>query len=253
MANHHVRSEQRRFRRVVVGMAVVLVIMLVPVIFDAEIRLELGQRFGWVPANAERLFDEGDPVELVVLVNETPNPYSGPSRIYRAVYIAEWIGTAIRLHDLGRGGTLELPISRYDFISRSRDQRALLFVDEQAAGGAEAVLVTMDSGEVRPLPKGETDPGVPGNWDEEASFGNIGCSGLSPDRELVACIVHGGTRLLFGDWELIVHPFGKSDEQMRVYRGLGSDPVAGWAPDGATLYFQNERGLWRSDVRSHNR
>ncbi len=248
MSSHHVQREQRRFRLIVLATIVALALVLTPVLLLSELRLEIGHRLGWVPSNAEQLFGDGDPVELIVLVQETPNPYSGPSRQYTAVYIAEWTETAIRLHDLTHGGTRDLPIARYDLISGEADQIALLFIDEKAPGGAEAALITLATGEVRPLPKGETDPGLPGNWDEEVSFGNIGCSGVSPDKAWVACVVHGGTRLFFGDWELVVHPFGRSDEAIGLYRGLGSDPVVGWAPGGETLYFQNERGLWRSDV-----
>lgn len=248
MSSHHVRSEQRRFLLVVVVVMVVLVALLTPVLLHSDLRLRIGHRLGWVPSNAEQLYGEGEPVELIVLVEETPNPFSGPSRQYTAVYIAEWMERSIRLHDLIHGGTLDLPISRYDLIGGSNDHSALLFVDERAPGGPEAVLVMVESGEVRPLPKGETEPEIPGTWDEEVSFGNIGCSGVSPDRERVACILHGGTRMLFGDWELIVHPFGRSDRQTRLYRGLGSDPVVGWAADGDALYFQNERGLWRSEL-----
>jgi hypothetical protein len=248
MPSHHVQREQRRFRFVVLVVMVVGVGLLTPILLHPELRLQVGHRLGWVPSEAEQLFAEGEPVELIVLVTETPNPFSGPSRHYTAVYIAEWLETGIRLHDLVHGGTVDLPIRRYDLISGSADQSRLLFVDE-APGGPEAILVTVGSGEVQPLPRGETEPEIPGNWDEEVSFGNIGCSGVSPDRERVVCIVHGGTRFLFGDWELIVHPFGMSDQQSRLYRGLGSDPVVGWAADGDALYFQNERGLWRSELR----
>lgn len=247
MSSHHVRREQRRFRIIATAAIVIIILVLTPVLLMSDLRLRIGHQLGWVPSNAEQLYGEGE-TELIVLTAESPNPFSGPTRTYTAAYIAEWTGTAIKLHDLTRDQTLDLPLKRYDLISGADDQSALLFVDERAAGGPQAVLVTRSSGEVRPLPPGETDPGIPGNWDEEISFGNIGCSGVSPDKRWVACIVHGGTRLFFGDWELVIHPFGRSDDQTRLYRGLGSDPVVGWAPDNRALYFQNERGLWRSEV-----
>ena len=248
MSSHHVRREQRRFKVIAVLAVIILLLVLTPVLLLSGLRLEIGQRLGWVPSHAEQLYGEGESVDLIVLTAESPNPFSGPTRTYTATFIADWTGTSILLHDLRRDRTLRLPLQRYDLISGAEDRSALLFVDQRAPGGGQAVLVTLDSGEVRPLPPGETDPGIPGDWAEEVSFGNIGCSGVSPDKDWVACIVHGGTRLFFGDWELVVHPFGRSEEQTRLYRGLGSDPVVGWAPDNSAVYFQNERGLWRGDV-----
>ncbi len=248
MSTHHVQREQRRFRIIALLALIILILGLTPVLLMSDLRLEIGHRLGWVPSDAIQLYGEGETVELIVLTSESPNPYSGPTRTYTATYIAEWTGSSILLHEVGEERTLTLPLTRYDLISGATDQSALLFVDERAAGGSQAVLVRLESGEVTTLPPGQTDPGIPGNWDEEISFGNIGCGGVSPDKTWVACIEHGGTRLFFGDWELVVHPFGRSDERTRLYRGLGSDPVVGWAPDNTAIYFQNERGIWRTDL-----
>lgn len=248
ISSHHLRREQRTFLRIAVALAVLVILVATPLMLSAEFRLATGHRLGLVPDDAERLFDQGDRVELVVLVEETPNPVSGPSREYTAAYAAEWLGDRIRLHDLGTGRELDLPIRRYDLISGAADGSALLFVDERAATGRQAVLVTRATGEVRVLGPDEWEPAIPGRWDEEISFGNIGCGGVSPGKERVACIEHGGSRLVFGDWELTTYPFGRSDQRESLYRGRGSDPVVGWSPDGETLYFQNELGLWRSQA-----
>lgn len=245
---HHVQREQRTFLRLIIIVAALAALVLVPLLLSSELRLATGHRLGLVPDDAEQLFGEDDLVELVVLVRETPNPYSGPSREYTAAYAAEWGGDRIRLHDLATGEALELPLRRYDLISGATDLSALLFVDEEAPGGRAAVLVTRATGEVRVLGPGEPEPAIPGEWDEEISYGNIGCSGVSPGKERVACIEHGGTRLVFGDWELSSHPFGRSDQREALYRGRGSDPVVGWSHDGASIYFQNELGLWRSRI-----
>ncbi|MDQ3168204.1 MAG: hypothetical protein M3P94_06115 [Chloroflexota bacterium] len=245
---HHVQREQRTFLRLVTLAAILVALVLVPLMLSSELRLSTGHRLALVPDDAERLFGEDDRVELVVLVRETPNPFSGPSREYTAAYAAEWLGEQIRLHDLATGEELVLPLRRYDLISGAADLSALLFVDEQARGGRAAVLVTRATGEVRVLGPGEREPAIPGRWDEEISFGNIGCSGVSPGKARVACIEHGGSRLVFGDWELSSHPFGRSDQRAPLYRGRGSDPVVGWSPDGTSVYFQNEFGLWRSDL-----
>jgi hypothetical protein len=245
---HHVQRERRLALRWLVILGVIATAVLVPLILSAELRLSVGHRLGWVASDAERWFDEGDLVELIVLVKETPNPYSGPSREYTAVYVAEWLGESVRLHDLAAGSTMDLPLRRYDLISGAADGSAILFVDEESPGGAARVLVTRATGEVRVLGPGEREPPIPGDWDAEVSFGNIRCSGVSPGKVRVACIEHGGSRLVFGDWELTEYPFGRSSERRSVYRGLGTDPVVGWSADGRTLYFQNELGLWRSEI-----
>ena len=248
MTSHHLRREQRTFLRIMMGLGVLVLLIGTPLLLSAEFRLEVGHRLGFVPDDADQLFGEGDLVELVVLVEETPNPFSGPSREYTAAYAAEWLGDRVRLHDLSSGSEVDLPLRRYDLISGADDGSALLFVDETAPGGRLAVLVTRATGEVRTLAPGEREPAIPGRWDEEISYGNIGCSGVSPGKVRVACIEHGGTRLVFGDWELTAYPFGRSDQRQSLYRGRGSDPVVGWSSDGETLYFQNELGLWRTDA-----
>ena len=144
------------------------------------------------------------------------------------------------LHDLSMDRDLALPLTRYDRIAAATDRSAILVVDEQAEP-AQAVLVTVATGEIRPLPPGEMDPGIPGDWNGDILAGTVGCNGVSPSGAWVACAV--GSPRVFGDWELYVHPAGQSRDKEHILRGLGSTPILGWAADDSAVYLQNENGV----------
>jgi hypothetical protein len=107
----------------------------------------------------------------------------------------------------------------------------------------QAVLVTIATGDVRPLPPGQTDPGLPGNWDEDVFPGSPGCFAVSPSGAQIACV--NDRPWILGDWELSVYPFGRGDEKRELLRANGSLPVLGWAADESALYYQNETGVWK--------
>ena len=245
---HHVEREQRRFRRLIVAVAVLVLLIGAPLLLAPAWRLTVGQRLQIVPGQkAERLFGPGAPVELVVLIEEVPVPGSLPSKRYTAVAIAEREVDGIRLHDLAAGKVLRLPISNYDRIAASSDRTALLFVANASTARERRVLVTLGSGEVRELSPDAGDPSLPGNWSAEIPLGAIGCGGVSPRSTWVACIRTGTgfSPFLFGGWELQAHRYGDPDERVRLYRGRGTHPIVGWAGDESALYFQNEFGVWR--------
>ena len=226
--------------------AALLAVMVGPLLLLPGLRLDLGQRLGWAPGeDAERLFGPRAVVELVVLVEEVPVPLSIPSRRYTAVYAAERTGAGLVLHDLNRGGTVPVPLERYDRIAVAPDRSALLFVDE-VARPPRAALVMVGTGEVRPLEPGQTEPPTAG-WSEVVPE-PVRCGGVSPGNTWVACVRHAPGAYLFGRWELVAHRYGDPDRQVRLYRGRGTDPVVGWAADESELFFQNEHGLWRVAV-----
>jgi hypothetical protein len=223
--------------------AVVLLAIAVPLFTMPRVRLDVAEALGAVPNHdQEELFSGSGGLELVVLVEEIPVEFTLPIQRYTAVYVAERTADGVVLHDLDADRAIPLPLRRYDRISAADDRSAILLVDEEARP-VQAVLVTIASGAVRELPPGETDPGIPGDWSADIFARSAGCNAVSPDGNWVACAT--GSPRVFGDWELYIHPAGKSKEKTYLIRGLGSTPVLGWAADLSALYLQNEEGVVR--------
>jgi len=147
-----------------------------------------------------------------------------------------------------------LPLVSYDQVSASDDQTALLFVDHSTVPESKAVLVTIATGDVKVLPPGQTDPGIPGNWDQDIFGGAaIGCDAVSPNAKWVGCISHGQavSRFVFGNWELRVSPYGNASQKEHLYRGAGTDPIGGWSADDRWMYLQNENGIVKVEMPSN--
>ena len=245
------RREQRLARRIVLVLAVLVVAIAGPLIFLPGLRLEIGQRLRLVPGeDAQRLYGPGAPVELVVLTQDVPVQFSAPYKRYTAVFIAEQTGNGVVLHDLNHPRDVTVPLPTYDLIAASQDRSRILFVDHSSAQ-PRAVLVTVATGAVDPLPPGHTRPDIPGDWGTDVGESAMDCDGVSPHDTYVACIrgPKGGTRFIFGNWELQVSRFGQANSDvLRLYRGRGSDPIAGWTTDESTIYLWNETGLWKVRV-----
>jgi hypothetical protein len=248
MSFQHRRTQRRA---VIATMIVAIVVILIgaPLLFLPKLRLEIGYKLHLAPgADATQLFPGDAAAELIVLVEEVPVQMSLPTQRFHAVAVAERTGTAIELHDLNRDRTFTIPLQTYDLISTSADRSALLFVDHESGTQVRAVFVNLATGEVRALPPGRTNPGVPGNWDQDVAGAQIDCNGVSPQSHWVACLVErkgGLSRFVFGDWELRVAPFGNVKKQQPVFRGRGTIPIVGWSNDERWLYAQNETGIWR--------
>lgn len=250
---HHVSREQRLARRLLIAVTVLVVLVATPLILSESLRLRIAYTLDLVPGgDMPRLFSAEDDVELVVLREEVPQSGSRPQTIFTAVYIAERTGEGIVLHDLTEPREIAVPLADYDYIAVGADQNAVLVVHESAPV-PRAALVTIATGEVEPLLDGQTVPDLPGDWGQpHYAGGGIGCDGISPSRTWVACIGHSDGRAVYlaGNWELRVHPYGRTVDTRTVFRGRGLDPIVGWAPDESTLYFQNEHGLWRSNIEA---
>ena len=247
--SHHVRREQRRAKVIALVVAALTLAITVPLVLDAGLRLRLAEALRIVPDHPkERLFSGDAAVRLVVLIEEVPVPNTRPSRLMTAAYIAEDTGDAVRLHDLSADRVIQLPLAGVDLISAAADRSAVLFVERsEGVEPDQAVLVTAATGEVRPLPPGDLDPGIPGDWTEDVYAGSPGCGAVSPDGDRVACIT--GYPWVLGNWQVSVFPYGRADQEDVLFRGLGSLPILGWAADGSALYYQNETGVWRVDLR----
>ncbi len=239
--SHHHRREQRRARVIAAVAAIVLLAIAIPLFAMPRLRLDIAETLGMVPNHSrEKLFSGAAGLELVVLVEKIPVEFTLPIEKYTAVYVAERTSDGVVLHDLAIDRRITVPLQRYDRISAAADRSAILLVDEQSRP-AQAVLVTIASGEVRELPPGETDPGIPGDWTADIFEGAAGCNAVSPDGNWVACAT--GAPRVFGDWDLYVHPAGQSRDKTYLMNGLGTVPILGWSADSSALYLQNEEGV----------
>jgi len=249
---HHVRREQRLALRIALVVGVVVVAIAAPLILSSSLRLRLGYALNLVPGDeATRLYGADHRIELVVVREEVPVEVSLPIERFTARYIADRRGGTVVLHDIADGRTLDLPLATYDFIAGSDDGEALLFRDSAApADEIGAVVVFPANGTVRPLPAGETEPPLPGDWETDVTLRAVGCDGVSPRQTWLACVVHGDgfARYWLGDWQLQIRRFGRSGDWTALYRGLGPDPIVGWTPDEQNLLIQTERGIFQIAV-----
>jgi hypothetical protein len=244
--SHHYGREQRRAKIIALLAAALLLALLVPLVLDADLRLRVVQALGLVPSHErELLFGSDDPVELVVLTEAVSTGESRVSYRYTAVYVAERRAEGVVLLDLAAGREIPLPLVDYDLIAAAADRSAVLVVDRGRTSDDpdQAVLVTVATGEIRPLPPGETDPGFPGEWDQDVYPGPPGCAAVSPSGAEIACV--NASPWIFGDWELSVFPFGRARDEHVLLRANGSLPLLGWAADETALYYQNETGIWK--------
>src|SRR5688572_17722731 len=153
MQAHHYGREQRRAKRIALAVLVIVAVVGGVVLFLPDFRLKLGQTLGLVPGeDAEKLFDGGDPVELIVLAREVPVHLTLPEMRYEAVYIAERTGGQTILHDLDRSTDVVVPLASYDLISTSFDRSTILLVDRSSSPEPKAYLVTIATGQVEELP-----------------------------------------------------------------------------------------------------
>lgn len=244
--SHHHKREQRNGRILALILAVVVVAVSAPLFANPSLRLGVAEGIGAVPdGEREELYPDATSLELVIMVEAIPVEASLPIERYTAVYVAERTPDAVVLHDLAVERDLTLPLTRYDRIAAAADRSAVMLVDE-GADPVQAVLVTIATGDVRALSPGETDPGIPGDWAADIVAGSAGCNGVSPSGSWVACAV--GSPRVFGDWELYVHPAGRSKDKERILRGLGSTPILGWAADDSAVYLQNENGVLKAPL-----
>lgn len=249
--SHLTESVQRRFLRGLLIVSILLVGVVIPLIINPQLRLDLAHRFGLAPGEEiEQLADEDDRVELIVAPIEIQRERNLPQYRFRAVYLSRQTEHGIELTSIDSGASRTIPLDSLDFIAASPDASYLLLRDTEASN-IGAVLVEVATGTITPMPSVDSVPGIPGNWEEPVWSKSMGdCDGFSPNAKYIACFQNPDlASFLAGDWELQVRVYGKADEVAPLYRGIGFRPFIGWSGDDRWLYFQNERGLWRAEVR----
>lgn len=249
--SHLNRSAQRRFLRGMLIVSLLLTGAAVPLIVDPDLRLDLAHRFDLVPGrDIEQLGDEEDGLELIVAPIEVQRERNLPQYRFRAVYLSRQTKEGIELTSIDSGASLSIPLDSLDFIAASPDAAYLLLRDSEASN-VGAVLIEVATGTVTPMPSVDSVPEIPGNWEEPVWTRSMGdCNGFSPNAKYITCFQNPTlASFLAGDWELQVRIYGEADEVAPLYRGIGFRPFIGWSSDDRWLYFQNERGIWRAEVR----
>lgn len=250
--SHLNKATQRRFLRILVIVSVLVIAAAVPLVINSQLRLDVAQRLDLVPGgDIEQIADGDDGIQLIVAPIEVERERNLPQYRFRAVYLSRQTDEGTELISIDSGASRAIPLDSLDFIAASPDASHLLFRDTED-GSTGAVLIEIATGEVTSMPSVESVPDLPGNWDEPVWARTMGeCMGYSPHARYIACFQKPAlASYLAGDWELQARVYGDVDEVVALYRGIGFRPFIGWSGDDQWLYFQNEQGIWRAEVRS---
>ena len=251
-SSKHFRREQRLALRVAIGIVVLVLVLVIPLVLSGALRLRLAHEFGFAPGEGvPQIAGANQNIDLLVApVMQADTRTDRPVRTLVALYIARTEPGGVVLQDVNTDRQVLLPLASFDHVAAAPDASRVLFVEGDTSNAAKAVLVTVASGEVEPLPAGQRRPALPGEWDASL-WDNVSvrCDAVSPQLAYVACLdPPEAAHYLAGDWEIRMQVYGDFRAQIPVYRGRGFLPIAGWTRDEQALYFQNEDGLWRADV-----
>lgn len=245
------RRTQRRFRTIAIAIAIVVAVIGIPLMVLSEQRLELGYRLGLVPGgDVEQIATADDGEILVVVPFHLADDAYGSAYRQRAQYLARPSASGMTLEDLSGGASLEIPLTAIDFIAASTDGSILLFRQGEGQSSSTSVLVEVATGTATTLAAGVSAPDIPGDWTTPI-WAKVGsqCGMRSVTSAYVACFPRPTlATYLFGDWQLDLQLYGDYKVSRSLFRGMGFLPSVGWTNDDQTLYFQNERGIWKIDL-----
>ncbi len=249
--SHLNASIQRRFFWGLLIVSILLTAAAIPLIVNPQLRLDLAHRFDLAPGrDIEQIATADDGMVLITAPIEVQRDGNRPQYRFRAVYLSRATAEGTELTSIDSGASLTLTLDSLDFVAATPDVSHLLIRDSEGTKMG-AVVVEVATGTVTPLPSVESVPDLPGNWDAAVWETTMGaCDGFSPNAKYIACFQNPKlASYLAGDWELQVRIYGDVERLARIYRGVGFRPFIGWSADDRWLYFQNERGIWRAEVR----
>ncbi|MGC4107460.1 MAG: hypothetical protein QM753_14145 [Thermomicrobiales bacterium] len=244
------RRTQRRFRNVAIVLAALVAVIAVPLMVMSQQRLELGYRLGIVPgggSDVQQVAGPNDGAILVVVPFRAPGDAYGSAYRQRAQYLARPSEAGMTLEDLSGGASIAIPLQDLDFIAASDDGSIILFREGTAPSSARSVVVDVTTGKVTDLPAGTLAPDLPGDWTTPV-WAKVGtqCGMRSVTSIYIACFPNPTlATYLFGDWQLDLQLYGDYQISRPLFRGLGFVPSLGWTNDDQTIWFQNERGIWK--------
>lgn len=245
------RRTQHRFRNAVIALAVLVAVIGIPMMVLSEQRLELGYRLGLVPGgDVQQVAGADDGQVLIVVPFRDPGDAYGSAYRQRAQYLARPSSTGMTLDDLSTGATIEIPLTGIDFIAANDDGSTILIRQGSTPATAKSVVIDVATNAATELPQGTMSPDLPGDWTTPV-WAKVGtqCGMRSVTSRYVACFPDPTlATYLFGDWQLDLQLYGDYRVSKPLFRGMGFVPSLGWTNDDQTIWFQNERGIWKIDL-----
>lgn len=247
--SHFTQSIQRRVIWTLAIVAIVVLAVGIPLVVNDALRLDLAMRFDLVPGkNAEQIAGADDGAILVVVPIHSETSAGNNRTFYKAQFIGRPAGERTELTDIDSGTTLDIPLRQVDFIAADPAGEHLLLRGKKSE---RAVLVDIGALSAHQLPKGQSVPDLPGDWETAIWSTGAGlCDRYSPGRKYVACFNQAdAASYLAGDWQIDIQLYGDFSSSKPVYRGRGFLlPMVGFAHDDTWVYFQGIDGIWRVEV-----
>jgi hypothetical protein len=247
----YVESIQKRAKRIAFMLGVLLIAASIPLIVSSDLRLDLAYRFDLVAGPGVEKIAEADSGKVLVVIPFQATSYGSRQETrYEAAYIAERGGSGHIFTNLTTNAAFDVPVPTLDFLAADDSGRYLLVVSGSGTAAAR-YLIDVDANTISALPEGQTEPSIPGDWSRSIWSTRIGrsCSGISPVQHYLFCFRSPVlAKYLAGDFQIDVQRYGQYADQREIFRGAGTQPVAGFTADDAWLYFQNERGIWREPM-----
>ena len=249
----HTQHIQRRFIRIVLAVAAIVLLVGAPLLLLEELRLDIAHQMNLAPGkDAEKLADGDEGAVLVIL---PLGEYHGEGReqyAYAAAYIARPSTAGMTLTDIETEAAIDVPLTELTFTAADSEGENILFRGPatEDSGTQRAVLVNRPAASATTLPDAEATPDLPGDWETETWAKVTGaCDRASPNKRFIACFNRAEIVNYFaGDWQVDVQVFGDFKVSEPVYRGLGLWPVLGFAHGDDWLYFQNDQGIYRIEL-----
>lgn len=244
---HLHRGLQRKVVYAAIGISVVLVMILIPIMVNDELRLDVARRTGLVPSRQGELIASAETgATLIVIPTEHDIESTDRAELrFLAAFIMWPEGDSMRLQPLNGGGDLTVRVASHDLISASPDGSEMYIRGEE-----QAVVIDVPGSELIAELAPDAEPDVPWDWRTAIwEHGAFICDRVSPNGTWIGCFPRPVLASYFaGDWHLDLHRYGNPDETHEVTRGLGFRPTIGFTADDAWLYIANEHGIRRFDV-----
>lgn len=255
MHQHKHAPHAKLQRRVLIGLGILAILVIglgIPLITNDEFRYDLAMRTNSIPGGSvEKIAEPDEGAILVILPLEHQDEDLLTTWLYRAQFIAWPTESGIDLENLESGEHITLPITEIYLVSSNRDGTLVMMRGYDLESG-DLITITIDpeSMVLEHIGDAEAVPDSPGDWETSIWAKQEGrCHAGSPDRRFVVCFERSElAAYAAGDWQLNVQYWGDYEEQYPIFRGLGFLPFVGFAHSDTVIYFQNENGLWRTDV-----